>query len=45
MQSRIPHFGKGEKNTAKNELFSRSERCIKAKKKHQTLPEEASPTT
>jgi len=44
MQSRIPYSGKGEKNTAKKELFSRSERCIKAKKR-QTLPEEASPTT
>jgi len=45
MQSRIPHFGIGVKNAAKNELLSPSERDIKKLKKHQTLPEEATPTT
>jgi len=44
MSSRIPYLGKGAKVTAKKELLSSSERHKKTKK-HQTLPEEATPTT
>jgi len=45
MSSRIPYLGKGAKIAAKKELPSPSEIHKKTKKKHQTIPEEATPTT
>ena len=45
MLSEIPYSGKGAKNTATGELLSPSESHRKKKKKRQTLPEEATPTT
>ena len=46
MSSRIPYLGKGAKIAAKKELLSPFERHKKTKnKKHQTIPEEATPTT
>ena len=44
MWSRIPYLGKGAKVRAKKELLSPSER-LKKQKNHQTLPQEAPPTT
>jgi len=45
MQSKIPYLGKkGGNRGKKKELLSSSERHEKTKK-HQTLPEEATPTT
>jgi len=44
MSSRIPYLGKGAKIAAKKELLSPSERHKKTKK-HQTIPEVATPTT
>ena len=41
---KFPTLEKGAKNTAEGELLSPSERHKEAKK-HQTLPEEATPTT
>jgi len=45
MKFKIPYFGNGTKDTAKKELLSPSGGAYKRQKKHQTLPEEASPTT
>jgi len=44
MESRIPYLGKGVKIAAKKELLSPSG-SHKKTKKHQTLPEKATPTT
>ena len=44
MSSGIPYLGKGAKIAAKKKLLSPS-KSHKKTKKHQTLPEEATPTT